>query len=288
VRALGVMLAMLVLGPAAASAPGRAMFAVTLGNTDGTADGNICAAGITCTYIPSVAGIAPALVAPFSGTVTGFSVRSGSAGGTVALHVLRGGEGGTFLSVKTSPHIHLALGLNTFKILVPVQKGDVIGLDNDSSALIFAHASGDPLGVTSYFQPALQVGQTDQPGDVVIDQRLLLSTTIESTNPIISTFRQSASTWRESASVRRHVPVGTAFTFQVDQAVTGSLQFMRAGRGIGTLALTATPGRHTLRFTGQLSTGRTLKPGRYSVRLSVQNDAGDKAVPRALSFRVVG
>jgi len=276
----------LVPAGAAAGAPGKSAIAVTLGSTDGTPDSNICVASITCTYVPSVGALSPALVVPFSGTVTSFSVNSASAGGTVALHVLRG-DSATFLGVKTSPHIPLALGLNTFKILLPVETGDVLALDNDSSALIFSNAFGDPLDITAYYQPALVDGQTDQPNHVATDMRLLLSATVESTPPAVTSFAQSAVVWRErpKRGVRR-LPVGTTLSFQLNEAATGSLLFTRGGRGIGRVAVTGIPGRNTVRFAGRLASGRLLKPGRYSVHVSVSNDAGDSASSRALSFRI--
>jgi hypothetical protein len=286
-RLIGVLMAMLAFVPAATAAPDRAMFSVTLGSADGTPDSSICVAGIDCTYVPSVGGLAASLVVPFSGTVTSFSVNSGSSGGTVALRVLRGASA-TFLGVRSSAHVPLAPGLNTFRVRVPVEAGDVLALDNNSSALLFEDGGDDPLDVTSYFQPALAGGQTDQPNHVVTDKRLLLSATVESTPPAIRVFRQSAAVWRESAHVRKRVPVGTRFTFQLNEPATGSVLFTRAGRGVGQVAITGRAGRNTLRFNGQLASGRLLKPGRYAARVSVENDAGDTATSRPLSFRIVG
>ena len=286
-RLIGVFLAMLALVPAATAAPDRAMFSVTLGSTDGTPDSGICAAGIDCTYVPSVGGIAASLVVPFSGTVTSYSVNSGSAGGTVALRVLRGASA-TFLGARSSPHVPLALGLNTFRVQVPVEAGDVLALDNNSSALLFEHGDDDPLDITSYFQPALAGGQTDQPDHVVTDKRLLLSATVESTPPAIRVFRQSAAVWRERAHVRKRVPVGTTFRFQLNEPATGSLLFERGIRGIGRVPFTGRAGRNTIRFAGQLASGRLLKPGRYTARVSVENDAGDTATSRRLAFRILG
>ena len=289
-RALGVTIAILLIVPlgAASASPGKSAFAVTLGSTDGDPNANACVAGISCTYVPSVAALAPSLVAPFSGTVTGFSVNSGSGSGTVALRALRGDGSGAFLGVRGSPAVPLVLGLNTYKVLVPVQKGDVLALDNDSSALIFTTEFGDPLDITAYFQPALVEGQTDQPNEVVTGKRLLLSATIESTPPEISAFTQSVRTWRESTHVPRRLPVGTRFTFAMNEDVTGSLIFKRGARVAGRLGVDAKAGRHSLRFSGLVLSGNLLKPGRYSVRLSVSNDAGDESTSRALTFRIAG
>jgi len=283
-----LLLVATVLAAPAAAAPGRAMFDLTLGSTNGTPDGNVCAAGITCTYVPSVGALAPALIVPFNGTVTGFSVRSGSEGGEVALNVLRG-EGGTFRSVRKSRPVPLALGLNTFKIVVPVRKGDVLGLDNYSSALIFTHLPGDPLGFAAIFQPALDPGRTDPPSGVVTDQRLLMSATLHSTPPVVKAFKQSARVWRELGTRgRTGIPVGTTFSFRLNQAANGSLLFTRGGRGFGRVAVRGKGGLNAIRFAGELASGRLLQPGRYSVRVTVENEAGDAATSKLLAFLIVG
>jgi hypothetical protein len=288
VRTLGAVVALLAVTAPAAASPGKAMFSVNLGSTDGTPASNVCAAGISCTYVPSVGALAPSLVVPFSGTVTSFSVNSGSAGGTVALHVLRG-DSATFLGVKTSPRIPLKLGINTFKVLVPVEKGDVLALDNNSSALLFADEAGDPLDITALFQPALVDGETDQPDGVVTDRRLLMSATVESTPPVITAFAQTASSWREPGTrTKRRVPLGTTFSFRLKEPGAGSLVFTRAGRGVGRIPVDGRAGRNAIRFRGELTSGRMLKPGRYSVRVSISNDAGDSVSSRRLSFRIVG
>jgi hypothetical protein len=157
-----------------ALATGAATRRVTLGSTTGTPSANICVAGIKCTYLPISQ---PKLRVPFNGTVTRFHVRAGSAEGTVRLRVLRPAGHGKFTGVGTSGPKKLRLGLNTFQVSLGVKAGDLIGLDNGSSALMFDTSSG--TAVTDYYElPPLGDGQTAAPNHAQAGIRLLLSATV--------------------------------------------------------------------------------------------------------------
>jgi hypothetical protein len=54
---------------------------VTLGSTSSTASSNVasCPSGITCTFVPFSGASTPELQVPFDGTVTSFSINSGTA-----------------------------------------------------------------------------------------------------------------------------------------------------------------------------------------------------------------
>lgn len=155
-------------------ATGAATHKVTLGSTAGTPSENICVDGIRCTYLPLSQ---PKLRVPFSGTVTRFHVKAGSATGTVRLRVLRPAGGGKFTGVTTSPPKSLKIGLNTFQVSMSVKAGDLIGLDNGSSALMFD--TSNAAAVTDYFElPRLRDGQTAAPNHAQAGIRLLLSATV--------------------------------------------------------------------------------------------------------------
>lgn len=160
------------------AAVGAAAHQVTLGSTAGTPSTNICVASIRCTYVP----IQPAkLRVPFNGTVTQFRVNAGSATGTVWLRVLRPAGGGKFTGVGTSGPKTLGLGVSTFTVSLRVKAGDLIGLDNDSSALIFDTSSA--TAITDYYElPPLGKGQTAAPNHVQTGDRLLLSATVKRTS----------------------------------------------------------------------------------------------------------
>jgi len=163
---------------APAAAVGAAAHQVTLGSTTGTPSANICVASIRCTYLP----IQPAkLRVPFNGTVTQFRVKAGSATGTVWLRVLRPAGGGKFTGVGTSGPRALGLGVSTFTVSLRVKAGDLIGLDNDSSALIFDTSGA--TAITDYYElPPLGNGQTAAPNNVQAGDRLLLSATVKRTS----------------------------------------------------------------------------------------------------------
>jgi hypothetical protein len=147
---------------------------VTLGSTTGMPNANICVAGIRCTYLPISN---PKLRVPFSGTVTSFRIRAGSSEGTVRLRVLRPAGGGKFTGAGTSGPKKLTGGVDSFKVSLKVKAGDLIGLDNKTSALVFDSSSATP--VTDYYElPSLADGQTAAPNRNQAGIRLLLSATV--------------------------------------------------------------------------------------------------------------
>jgi hypothetical protein len=148
---------------------------VTLGSTTGTPDQNICLSGIRCTYLPIQQ---PKLRVPFNGTVTRFRVNAGSFPAKVWLRVLRPAAGGKFTGIATSRKETLKHdGVNTFKVSLKVKAGDLIGLDNGSSALMFD--TSNATAVTDYYElPRLHDGQTAAPNHAQTGIRLLLSATV--------------------------------------------------------------------------------------------------------------
>jgi hypothetical protein len=161
-----------------ALAPAANADMVTLGSTAGTPTMNICVASVECTYVPFNNVSIPALVAPFDGTVTSFSVNTASTTATVTLRVLRPGLGGRFTGVGTSaPAALTTSGVLTFPTNLRVRQGDVLGLDNNSSALLFD--AGGATTLTAYYQlPSLGDGATGTPSNMRSPSRLLLSATV--------------------------------------------------------------------------------------------------------------
>jgi hypothetical protein len=172
-----------VMAATAVASSGSAPQTTTLGGTDGTANTSLCPVGTTpgatsnCTYLPFSNVGTPGLRVPFNGTVTAFSISSGSAGGTVRLRVLRPAGNGQYTAVASSAVETLALHGNTFTTSLPVDAGDLIGLDNNSSALIFDGTGTTPL--TAYFEPGLADGQSAVPNQTASGTRLLLSATVQ-------------------------------------------------------------------------------------------------------------
>ena len=232
------------------TAAGAASQAVTLGSTSGTPSANICLASINCTYVPFTAVSNPALQVPFEGTVTSFSVNAGSAGGIVKLRVLRPAASGQYSGAGTSPAETLSIGVNTFAVSLPVKTGDLLGLDNESSAPMFDTSSASPI--TAYYEgPSLADGKTAAPNQTRTGYRLLLSATVQqasattgttptvttpagtaptSTPPTVTDLTQSNTVWREGNKLavvsRKHrPPVGTTFSFSLNEQASVSSAF---------------------------------------------------------------
>jgi hypothetical protein len=267
-------------GPAVTAGAATTAQTVTLGSTIGSPTENICVASVDCTYAPFTGVEAPALQVPFDGTVTSFSVNSGSTGNQVELRVLRPAGGGQFTGAGTSPAETLAGGATTFTVSLPVKAGDILGLDNSDSALIF---DATPSAITAYYElPSLADGVTAAPNHNQSGDRLLLSavvvqqtTTATGTSnttttgtpttaaPTITGLRQARRRWREGtqpATIAR-AATGTVFTFDLSAAARVTMTFTGrvAGRRVGGRCVAPTrANRH------HPSCRRTLRPGRLS------------------------
>ncbi|MGH2891286.1 MAG: hypothetical protein ACRDNJ_16850, partial [Solirubrobacteraceae bacterium] len=111
---------------------------------------------------------------------------------------------------------------------------------------------------------------------------------------------------------RRRPPLGTVFSFTLDQQATVSLTFTQrqTGRRVkgrcvaqthrdrharactrtlrrGTLTLRGHPGADRLSFQGRLSRARRLAPGRYAVQFTATNAAHQRSASKRLSFTIV-
>jgi hypothetical protein len=318
----------------AVSSAGAANQTVTLGSTSGTPSANICLATFDCTYVPFTNVSNPGLQVPFDGTVTSFSVNAASATGVVELRVLRPAAAGKYTGAGTGPPETLSLGVNTFTISLPVKAGDVLGLDNESSALMFDTSSASPL--TPYYElPPLVDGTTAEPSHVQSGYRLLLSATVQSTSttttgttptrstptgtpPRLTNVKQSNRVWRvgkrlTSVSRRRKPPVGTIFSFSLNEQASVSFRFTRRVPGrkaghtcvartrrnrhgksckrtvtAGALSFAGHSGTNNVSFQGRISRSKRLKPGRYRLIIIATNAAGARSKPVSLSFMIVG
>lgn len=234
----GAMLAVLI-GSAGAAPPST----TTLGSVTGSPAMNICSSGIDCTYVPFTNVESPELEVPFDGAVTQFSVNAGSAGGTVTLRVLRPASGGQFTGAGSSPAETITTpGINTFTVNLPVDSGDVLALDNATSALLFDTTSSVPI--TAYYQsPSLADGATAAPNENRSGYRLLLSAVVEASGtttatttstttagppppPSLANVSESNGAWREGGKRSRHkLPVGTKFSFTLSESARVTFTF---------------------------------------------------------------
>lgn len=127
------------------------------------------------------------------------------------------------------------------------------------------------------------------------------------TTPSLSNFHESASKWRRSGKASKHKPpLGTTFTFNLNETAAIELTFSQPGKGrkvsgkcvaqsaknhkkpsckltLGTISLAGKAGKNSVKFTGKLSGGE-LKPGTYTVTVTAKS-ASSK--PIALKFTIV-
>ena len=129
--------------------------------------------------------------------------------------------------------------------------------------------------------------------------------------PLITAVRQSSTVWRLSAKhagTPTRVPIGTTFSFRLEQPATVQLRFTRVAKphkaqprcaaaeplshcvrttAAGTLRLIAHPGANSVRFEGRLSRTRWLTPGDYLMQITAINATGQRASAAPLRFRIV-
>jgi hypothetical protein len=131
--------------------------------------------------------------------------------------------------------------------------------------------------------------------------------------PTLSHVSETHTRWREGSalahiSVKRNtVPIGTSFSFQLNEAASVGLTFTEQppGRKVGkqclalsksnqsrrrctgivagTLIFHARAGSNAVRFDGVLSRRDRLRPGRYSVSLTA-SASGTRSAPSILHF----
>jgi hypothetical protein len=132
--------------------------------------------------------------------------------------------------------------------------------------------------------------------------------------PSLSAPGQSHSVWRAGsklASISKRLPVGTVFTFSLDQSAVVSLKFTQSapGRRVngrcvvsglsnrrkksckrtvtrGVLALPGHAGANEVSFQGRVSSSRKLAPGSYTLQITASNAAG-RSQARTLRFTIV-
>ncbi len=113
--------------------------------------------------------------------------------------------------------------------------------------------------------------------------------------PAVLHARQSTTRWREGNRLARisraKTPVGTTFSFSLNEEATVSFSFARRVGGrtatAGTLTFTGHSGTNKVAFQGRVSPGVKLKPGRYTLAITATDSAGARSVPKSLSFTIV-
>jgi hypothetical protein len=117
-----------------------------------------------------------------------------------------------------------------------------------------------------------------------------------STPPTVTQVRQSHRAWREkgvavSPSRKPRPPVGTTFSFMLNEPARVSFAFMRrqGGRTVnqGTRSFAGHTGLNRVSFGGRISSSRKLKPGRFTLVITATNRSAQRSRPRSISFTIV-
>ena len=187
-----------------------------------------------------------------------------------------------------------------------------------AQAAIAAAIGGLTPGTLYHFRLVVKNGISTAFGS---DQTFRTSALISLTSkaPTVSGVKQSHAIWREgrksavlSRRSRRKAPLGTTFSFTLDQAARVRLAFAQqvGGRSVkgrcvtrtrrnrhkracrralsrGALSFAAHPGSNKVVFQGRLTRSKKLPPGRYTVVISATNAAGRRSAPRSLHFMIV-
>ena len=203
--------------------------------------------------------------------------------------------------------------------------------DADSDALTYTWSFGDGTTGTG----STTTHAYSAPGQYVVSVSItdgfggsLSSTTSATVNPAPSVpvlltpaltgFAQTHTTWRAGkaaavfAKATKRAPLGTQFSFTLNETATVSLVFTQSATGrkagsrcvavttknrkaksckrtlaLGTLTHPGHSGKNTAAFQAPVSSAKTLKAGRYTVTATATNAAGQRSKPSSLSFTIV-
>jgi hypothetical protein len=123
------------------------------------------------------------LTSPVNGTVTSWRFKSGSAGQSVRLRVLRPVNETTFTGAGTNPAATSVVGINgPFPTSLPIQAGDRVGLDASAGAIILSDV-GAPWQALSWAMPPLANGES-RTGDVVFNREVLVEAVVVPTDTL--------------------------------------------------------------------------------------------------------
>ena len=137
-----------------------------------------------------------------------------------------------------------------------------------------------------------------------------VSYTVVAVRPQIGGLREAPSHWRAHGSKRTRLPVGTIFSFSLDQAAKVTLRFTRKSSGrrksgrcvaasaaptgsptcplsvaTGNFSIDAQRGSNAISFNGRTSTG-DLGAGSYTVTVTAVGLSGTPSPPKSLHFTV--
>jgi hypothetical protein len=165
--------------------------------------------------------------------------------------------------------------------------------------------------IASAPDPAGNVGEANE--TLTIDGN---ASSIAAGSASVTALAESASVWREAGTSalvgRSRVPIGTTFSFKLNEKATVTLTFSQTARGrkiggrcvaltaknshgpscthtiaAGELKLAGRKGVNTIHFEGRLTRTHTLKPGHYTLKITTTNTAGRHTTSKPRSFTIV-
>ncbi len=186
-----------------------------------------------------------------------------------------------------------------------------------AAAQLSASLAGLAQGTTYHFRISAsnRDGTTTGPDATFTTTKLTPAPTV----PVLSALKQSASKWREGSSLprvasrhSRKPPVGTTFSFTLNEAATVQFVFTQhvSGRKVGhkclaqthanrhkhscsrtvtaaTLIVAGHAGANTLRFQGRVSGSKKLKPGAYTLVVTATGPGGKSSAPQRSTFTIL-
>jgi len=234
-------------------------------------------------------------VEPPSAT-TGAASAVGTAGATLSGTAVSETQSSSFFQYGTTTGYGAATGTQTTVA--------------STGAVAFSAAVSGLAPNTTYHYRAVsaQAGGTSYGGDRTF--------TTAPVPPTLSGVSQSNRRWRAGGALaslsRRRAPLGTTFSFGLDQAATVTTTFTQSvgGRKVkgrcvprtrrnrhrhackrtltrGVLTFAGHAGLDKIAFQGRLSSGRRLKPGTYAVLIAARNAAGQSSAVQKLTFTIV-
>jgi hypothetical protein len=137
--------------------------------------------------------------------------------------------------------------------------------------------------------------------------------------PVVRSAHESATRWREGGALAqisrprtRKPPVGTTFSFALNEAATVRFAFTQGARGrrvggrcvaptqrtrhkrqcsrtltVATLTFAGHVGTNKVRFDGRVSRSKRLALGRFTLVITATNAAGQQSSPQRLTFTIV-
>lgn len=164
---------------------------------------------------------------------------------------------------------------------------------------------------------AIALSSADTLGNATSATGSIAVTAAATRPPKLEHLRQSNRRWREGSALarlaaKRRAPLGTTFSFTLDQAARVTLTFAQPARGRsvkghcvaatrrnrkahrctrvlsrGAISLAAHAGANKILFQGRLSSARKLRPGTYTVLVTAGNAAGQRSATSRLTTTVL-